>query len=129
MTTISAPARMPSSADRMPASKISQQSGASSSPWHGAAAGSLIGDCTMPIGRNRRSFLLPGDDLMFANIEQRRVGQIDEPALVFQQRPSGRSSLGRTSRLDEVLDAVPRDFGDSVVRRYLATSGVNRRID
>src|SRR5271170_3862912 len=70
----------------------------------------------------------PRHYLILADIEHRRVGQIDETALVFEQLPAGCSTCWRTRSLDEVLDAVPIDFGDTVKCRQPAAAGLDRRI-
>ena len=57
ITTMSSPGCRPSSAGRTSGLNISQQSGEPSSPWRGAACGSVSGDSTNPMGRSGYSFI------------------------------------------------------------------------
>src|SRR5271168_2495322 len=54
------------------------------------------------------------DDLIFPVEPERRSGQVDEFALVFQQQPARPAALRRGHRCRQILEARPIDFGNAV---------------
>jgi hypothetical protein len=69
------------------------------------------------------------ENVVLAHVEHRRVGQVDEAALVLEQRPACGSAFLGSRRVDEVFEAVPIHFGYPVERRHLTATGRYRRFD
>src|SRR6185312_12602077 len=58
----------------------------------------------------------------------RRAGKVDEPLLVFEQRIRGDLPLLTTARGEEILDAIPPEFGNAVVLTGLGSARRGKRL-
>jgi hypothetical protein len=69
------------------------------------------------------------DNYVLTNIKQRRITEVDKSSLILEQLATRSAALGCRSGGQDVVDIVPPQFSNTVIRMHLRCSRLNRRCD